>query len=115
MKKIVLFAFNGEAMCFTHALLNGLALEERGHEAAIVIEGSATALVPELAKESNPFHRLFRQVMDKKLVAGACRACSSKMGVLEEIEAQSIPLLDEMKGHPSMAGWRENGWEIITF
>ena len=32
MKKVVLFAFNGELMCFIHVLLNALDMNERGHE-----------------------------------------------------------------------------------
>jgi len=53
MKKVVLFAFNGELMCFIRVLLNALDMNERGHEVKIVIEGAATKLVPEMAKEEN--------------------------------------------------------------
>ncbi|MCK4604812.1 MAG: hypothetical protein KAU41_09025 [Deltaproteobacteria bacterium] len=52
MKKVALFAFNGELMCFIHVLLNTLDMNERGHEVKIVIEGAATKLVPELAKKT---------------------------------------------------------------
>ncbi len=113
--KTVLFAFNGELMCFVHVLLNALDMAERGLETAIVFEGSATALVPELAKADNPFHQLYAQAKEKNLIAGACKACSSKMGVLDEVAAEGLPLLDEMKGHPSMAGWMERGYTVITF
>ena len=59
MKKVALFAFNGELMCFIHVLLNALDMNERGHEVKIVIEGASTKLVPEMAKEDNPMHRLY--------------------------------------------------------
>ena len=53
MKKIALFVFNGDPMCFIHVLLNALDMKERGYEAKIIIEGAATKLLPELAKANN--------------------------------------------------------------
>ena len=60
MRKTVLFAFNGESMCFIHVLLNTPDLKERAYDVRIVIEGSATKLVPELAKSDNPFLGLYK-------------------------------------------------------
>lgn len=64
MKKIVLFAFNGDFMCFIHVLLNALDMNEKGHEVKIVIEGSATKLIPELKKKGNPMYALFQKAPD---------------------------------------------------
>jgi len=115
MKQVVLFAFNGEPMCFMHVLLNAIDMNERGYEVKIVIEGSATKLVPELAKEGNPMYRLYEKAKGLDLIDGACKACSNKMGTLEAVKAQGLRLLDEMSGHPSMARYREEGYEVITF
>jgi hypothetical protein len=38
-----------------------------------------------------------------------------KMGTLESAKDQSLAFLDEMTGHPSMAGYREQGFEIVSF
>jgi hypothetical protein len=115
MKKVVLFAYNGEPMCFIHVLLNAIDMSERGYEAKIVIEGAATKLVPELATEANPMHRLYEKAKGLDLIDGACKACSNKMGVLEEIKAEGLWLLDEMNGHPGMAQYLEEGFKVITF
>jgi len=115
MKKVVLFAFNGELMCFVHVLLNAIDMNDKGYEVKIVIEGSATKLVPELAGKENPMYGLYEKAMGLNLIDGACKACSNKMGVLKEIEAQGIKLLGEMTGHPGMARYKETGFEIITF
>jgi hypothetical protein len=115
MKKVALFAYNGELMCFVHVLLNALDMRERGYDVKIVIEGTATKLVPELAKEANPMHRLYEKAKGLDLIDGACKACSNKMGVLEEIKAEGLYLLDEMNGHPSMARYMEEGFEVTTF
>jgi len=115
MTKFALFVFNGDPMCFIHVLLNALDMKEKGNEAKIIIEGSATQLIPELAKSDHPMHQLWQQVNDGGLVAGACRACSNKMGTLKDAEAQGLSLLDDMSGHPGMAGYRADGYEIISF
>ena len=115
MKKVALFAFNGDPMCFIHVLLNALDMKDRGYEAKIVIEGAATKLIPELAKENNPMHNLWEKVKAAGLVDGACKACSNKMGTLEAAKDQGLTLLDEMAGHPSMARYRDDGFEIVSF
>jgi hypothetical protein len=115
MKKLALFVFNGDPMCFIHVLLNALDMKEKGIDSKIVIEGSATNLLPELAKPDNPLHRLWEKVKQAGLVEGVCNACSNKMGTLEAAKEQGLMLLDEMSGHPSMARYRDNGFEIVSF
>ena len=115
MKKIVLFAFNGDFMCFIHVLLNALDMNEKGHEVKIVIEGSATKLIPELEKKGNPMHTLFQKTKDSGLIDGTCKACSNKMGTLEAAKTEGFKLLDDMNGHPGIAGYIEKGFEVIMF
>ena len=115
MKKVVLFAFNGEFMCFIHVLLNALEMKAKGYEVKIVIEGSATKSISEITKEGNPMYQLYNKAKALDLIDGACKACSNKMGVLKEIKAEGLALLDDMSGHPGMAHYMEQGYEIITF
>lgn len=115
MKKVALFVFNDDPMCFIHVLLNALDMEDRNYEAKIIIEGSATKLIPEMGKKDHPLHVLWEKVKNYGLVEGACKACSKKMEVLHEVEAQDIPVLDEMSGHPSMATYRDDGFEVMIF
>lgn len=115
MKKIALVAFNGELTCFVHVLLNALDMESRGYEVRIVIEGAATKLIPELSKPGNPLAVPYGKVREKKLIHAVCKACSSKMNVLDAVIAEGLPVADEMLGHPSLGRYRDNGYEIITF
>lgn len=115
MKKFALFAFNGEAMCFVHVLLNALDMNQKGYEVKVIIEGSATKLVEELADESKPFANLYQKVKDQGLIDCVCKACASKMNSLHSAMGQQLPLCDELSGHPSMAKYMEQGFEIITF
>ena len=50
MKKIALFVFNGDPMCFIHVLLNALNMKVKGDEAKIIIEGASVKLIPRLIK-----------------------------------------------------------------
>ena len=115
MKKLALFAFNGDPMCFIHILLNALDMKEKGFDGKIIIEGSATKLLPELAKPGNPLNKLWEKVKEAGLVDGVCKACSSKLGTIEAAKEQGLTLLDEMSGHPSMAWYMDKGFEIISF
>jgi len=115
MKRIALFVFNGDPMCFIHVLLNAKAWNDHGHEVKIIIEGTATTLVPEVAKEDNPLHKLWEACRKDGLVAGACRACSQKLGVADGIKSQDLDLLEGIAGHPGMVQYQEDGFDIITF
>lgn len=114
-RKMALFAFNGEPMCFAHALLNAKDLHDAGVQVRLIIEGSATARVKSLVQPEQPFHGLYVQIRDAGLIDGVCKACGAKMGSLEAAQAQGLRLLDEMAGHPSMGRYLAEGYEIITF
>ena len=115
MTKYALFAFNGEAMCFMHVLLNALDMKARGAEAKIILEGAATKLVPELYAAGSPLNGLWNKCLDAGLVEGVCDACSAKLGTREAARENGLPLLGEMSGHPSVAAYRAAGYEVILF
>ncbi|MDQ7785138.1 MAG: DsrE family protein [Desulfomonilaceae bacterium] len=115
MKKMVLVAFNGEFMCFVHVLLNALDMKSRGYDVKIVIEGAAVKVIPELTVEGNPMKHLYGKVKEQGLIDAVCKACSTKMNVLSAVEAEGLPIADEMSGHPSLARYIDAGYEVITF
>jgi len=53
--------------------------------------------------------------LEQGLFFGACTACSAKLGALEAVRAEGLPLLDDMSGHPAMAGCLERGCTVLTF
>ena len=115
MKKFALFVFNGDAMCFMHVLLNALDMKARGHETKIILEGASVKLIPELVKPEMPLNGLWKKNLQAGLIAGVCKACSNKLGTLEAAKEQGLTILDDMSGHPGMAAYRDEGYEIITF
>jgi hypothetical protein len=115
MQKVALVAFQGEAMCFVHVLLNALDMQQRGMTVKIIIEGMAAKLPPELNQPDHTFHALYAKTKAAGLIEGVCKACSAKMGSLADVQVQGLPLLDDMNGHPSLGRYLAEGYTIITF
>jgi hypothetical protein len=115
MKKVALFVFNGDPVCFIHVLLNGLDMKARGIEGRIIVEGAATALLPKMAEPQHPLHKLWAEAKSQAIVDGVCKGCARKMGTADEALRQGLALLDDMSGHPSMSGYLEAGFEVISF
>ena len=114
MEKIALFAFNGEPMCFVHALLNAMDLADKGHDVKLVIEGSATKLIDTFADGTHPFAPLYHKAREGGLIDCVCGACSMKMGSIDAAKDQGLPLCDDMSGHPGMERYLSAGYKIIA-
>lgn len=114
MKKIAVFAFRDDEICFIHVLLNTLDFVEKGHDACFVFEGGSVILIPKLAQESHPLGKLYARCKEKNLIAGVCVACAKKLDALDAAKEQGLPLLDDMNGHAGTAPFLEKGYEIIT-
>jgi hypothetical protein len=114
-KKVALVAFNGEAMCFVHVLLNALDMDSKGYDVKLIIEGSACKLVSTMTDEKQPFSQLYTKVKDKSLITCVCQACAAKMGSLDNAKEQGLTISGDMMGHPSLAQYIEDGYQIITF
>ena len=115
MKKVAIFAFLGDPMCFAHVLINALDMFDRKYTVQIVIEGAATKLLPGLATQGAPFHAEWERVKKAGIVAGVCRACSTQMETAKSATEQGLTLLDDMSGHPAISGFRDQGYEILIF
>jgi len=114
-EKVALVAFNGDPTCFVHVLLNALDFRQKGYEVKVVIEGSATGLIRELANPDHPLATLYARVMQEGLIDCVCKACAAKMDTLSIAEAQKLPVCSDMSGHPGLANYASRGYQIITF
>ena len=115
MKKVALFVFNGEAMCFIHVLLNALDMKTKGYSPTIILEGASVKLVPEFIKSGSPLKGLWEKCLAADLVGGVCQGCAAKLGTLEATKEQGLTLLADMSGHPGIAEYLDAEYEIITF
>jgi hypothetical protein len=115
MTKIVVFVFRADPQCMLHVLLNVLDLEEKALWGEIVFEGESTRLIPEMARPDHVLHQPYQQAKARGLIYGACLACARKMGVAQLIEAENIPLIGEMAGHPAMSHFIKQDYMVLTF
>jgi len=114
MRQITIFAFKDDPLCFMHVLLNALDLHGKGLGGRIVFEGEATKLIPVMAESNHLLHLLYTKIKEKGLIDAVCRACSIKMGVLDAVEKEGLPIAGEMSGHPAIAKYIAAGHEIVV-
>ena len=112
--KVALVAMTGEVAGFSHVMLNGLDMKERGFDVKVILEGKSITLLQDLDDPQKPFAPLYRKFKDAGLIDCVCRACAKKLGALATVEEQGLPLCDEMAGHPSLARYVAEGYQVIT-
>ncbi|MDI9491079.1 MAG: hypothetical protein GX145_00945 [Clostridiaceae bacterium] len=112
MKKYLLYAMEGEKMCFLHCLMNARQLKDAGHEVKIILEGKSCALAPQLEKEGN---KLYLSLKEDGTIYGVCLACSKVLGVYEENEAAGLRFLDDMNSHAGFTSFAEQDYEVVVF
>ena len=113
--KVAIFAFSGELMDFAHAMLNALDMKDKGLDAKLIIECDACRLLAALQQADKPFADLFQKVKATGLVDGVCKHCAQRLEVVDSVKQHGLRLLDEMYGHPSMARYIQEGYQVITF
>jgi hypothetical protein len=114
-RKVALFAFNGEPMCFAHALLNALNMKEKGYDIKLVIEGSATKQVKELLDSNKPFSNAYEKVKTLGIIDCVCQACANAMGSIQSAKEQGLAIRGDMSGHPSISAYKDAGYEVLIF
>lgn len=118
MHKILILVMTGSE---THAdsgrMVNAMEVakefKEAGDDVKIVFDGGSTTWIPKLEDPEHRRHELWTSVKD--VVAGACSFCSFAFNVKDEVEAAGIPLLADFDNHPSVRGYVEEGYQVITF
>lgn len=114
MKKVVLFTFNTDPVAFAHALMNAIEMRARGWDAKVVVEGDSVKFVSILRSEIKPFADVWRRARDSGAIDCVCKACARKAGIEPAAIEQDLVLCNEMNGHPSMARYIEQGYEVIV-
>jgi hypothetical protein len=81
-----------------------------------VIEGTATKLVQDLGEdETQRFAPMYKKAREAGLIGCVCQACAVQTGSRQSAEAQHLKLCNEMSGHPSIARYMEDGYQVLTF
>lgn len=114
MKKVAVFAFSGDPASFAHAMLTVMDMKDRGYDVKAIVEGDATKMLSLLRNETKPFADVYREFRYRGLIDRVCRACATRNGVVPVVIEQNLKFGDDMAGHPAMAAYMEQGYEIVT-
>lgn len=98
-----------------HAFLYARELKEHGHEVRLVFDGAGTEWAEELsnpASESKikPMYDEFKKLGISEII---CDFCAGAFGVREKLQGRLPPLTAEYEGHPSIAKWADQGYQIV--
>lgn len=96
-----------------NALTSAKEFVDEGEGAVVIFDGAGTKWVPELESEEHRYHRIYAELADH--IVGACSFCATAFGVKDQIEASSVQLLSEYKGHPSLHTFASDGYQVLTF
>ena len=96
-----------------NALTSAREFVDSGDQVVVVFDGAGTKWVPELEADEHRYHRIYAELQDH--IAGACSYCAQAFGVKDKIEASSVKLLTDYRGHPSLRSFVSDGYQVLTF
>ncbi len=97
-----------------HALLYASELHEKGAEVKLVFDAGGTKFVEELAKEESVANPLFRSVEKLGIIDGVCDYCAGAFEAdKEQIKSRNLKLISQYNGHPSIADYILNDYQVI--
>jgi len=97
-----------------HALLYAKDFQEKGHGAKLIFDGAGTEWVPELMKPEHKLHPLFKEVQATGSIDAICDFCAGAFGVKGAAQKCTIPMRSEFHGHPSIAKYAAEGYQILV-
>ena len=98
-----------------HALLYSTELKEDGYEVVLIFDGAGTEWAeeftnPESTNKLIPMYESFRKLGVSEVI---CDFCAGAFDVKEQLKARQCPLTGGYKGHPSIAEWVKQGYQLI--
>jgi hypothetical protein len=99
-----------------HALLYAKELKERGHEVVLIFDGAGTEWAEELSNpdSQSKLKATYDELRKLGVVEVVCDFCANAFQVKERLSQRQAPLIAEYAGHPSIAKWIEQGYELIV-
>ena len=98
-----------------HALLYTRELKEHGHDVVLVFDGAGTEWAEEFTKPDST-HKLtpmYRELSKLGVTKIICDFCAGAFGVKERLAQRQLPLVAEYAGHPSIAKWIDQGYQLL--
>lgn len=118
MSKIAIFLLSGvqdfhHAAAF-HALTYARDLRSANIDVKLVFDGAGTGWITEWTKPENRLHSLFEEIKTAGLIEGVCEFCIGYYGNKELAQKEGLAMLTESQGHPNIASYVSEGYQIIV-
>ncbi|MBI4595114.1 MAG: DsrE family protein [Candidatus Tectomicrobia bacterium] len=118
MSKTAIFLLSGvqdfhHAAAF-HALTYAHDLKTANIDVKLVFDGAGTGWITEWAKPESRLHQLFEEVKTSGLIDGVCEFCIGHYGNKELAQKEGLAMLCESQGHPNIARYVSEGYQIIV-
>ncbi len=99
-----------------HALLYSKELKEHGHEVKLVFDGAGTEWASEwMSPESeNKLKPMYEELKKAGITEIICDYCATAFQVKGNLDKQKAVTTAEYQGHPSIAKWADQGYQIIV-
>ncbi|OIO38212.1 MAG: hypothetical protein AUJ71_03660 [Candidatus Omnitrophica bacterium CG1_02_49_16] len=99
-----------------HALLYSRELKEHGHEVKLVFDGAGTEWASEWmsAESTDKLKPMYEELKKSGVTQIICDFCATAFKVKENLEKEKVVMTAEYQGHPSIAKWADEGYEIIV-
>ena len=80
----------------------------------LIFDGGGTKWIEEFSKE-HKITPLSQSLKSSGVIAGVCDYCDTSFGGEKDLlKKKKLPLINEYKGHPSLAKLVSSGYQIIT-
>lgn len=118
MARVAIFLLSGvqdfHSTAAFHALLYARDMKAADIDVKLVFDGAGTGWIDEWSKAEHRTHKLFEEVRDAGVIDGVCEFCIGHYGNKERAEKEGLAMLNEVKGHPDIARFVKQGYQIIV-
>ncbi|MBI2861048.1 MAG: DsrE family protein [Chloroflexi bacterium] len=118
MTKVAIFLLSGvedlHRTAAFHALLYARDLKAANVDVQFVFDGAGSGWIEEWSKPENRTHKLYEEVRNSGAIAGVCDFCVGHYGDKAKAADQGLSLLSESNGHPDIARFVGQGYQVIV-
>jgi len=99
-----------------HALLYSRELKEHGHDVTLVFDGAGTEWASEWSDpaSTDKLKTMYEELKKAGVTQIICDFCATAFKVKENLVKEKVSTTAEYQGHPSIAKWADQGYEIVV-
>jgi hypothetical protein len=98
-----------------HALLYAKELKEHGHQVVLIFDGAGTAWIEVLTNpnSTSTLQPLYAELTSAGITYIICDYCATAFAVKDALVARKEVLNAAYSGHPSIATWADQGYQLV--